>query len=120
MACQFCTAGSPRELGPDNKWVHSFKRAEKRYCEDNATQDDTPRMSDIERQNLYDMVEIASRIRMRHDVSFYDALDWVRELFKEANAPYPVGFPRQRVVDTLLLRHNHVCTAACEKAKDIE
>lgn len=112
MSCQFCAEKSPKEWN-GKFWFHRNAVSDIRACEDQDAKSVAQAVPEGDLVRLYRMVEIASEIRMQHDISIYTALDWVRDY----------GLPHQMKDDELtqrILKKNfHRCNKRCTEPKQI-
>lgn len=76
------------------------------------------KMTDEERSSLYRIVDLAGIIRTEHDVTLYNALDYVKAFMEEH--PGLLKGDKFRIVEAILKFKGHICTNACELEKEIE
>lgn len=109
MSCQWCKEGIPREFRHDY-WVHTVPGSDIRACEDVEQRKVENPVTEAEKLRLYHMVDLASIIRMDHDVDIWTAIDWIKTDLLTHNTE---GDPVHNVIERLLARNKHECTAAC-------
>lgn len=115
MDCQWCEWGdlhpvSKRVPNEQGVYMHTGAHGEALTCENQPVKKIENPVTEAEKLRLYHMVDLASIIRMDHDVDIWTAIDWLKTDLLTHNTE---GDPVHNVIERLLARNKHECTAAC-------